>query len=59
MSHFIIIFRFVDDGEFMRLIKEFYIFKYINFEIMFDYFTHIKIFEKRIVITNVILIFDK
>ena len=59
MSHFIIIFRFVDDGEFMRLIKKLYILKYTNFEIMFDYFTHIKIFEERIIVTNVIFIFDK
>ena len=59
MSHFKIIFRFVNDGEFMRFIKEIYIFKYINFEIMFDYFIYIKTFKKRIVVINVIFTSDK
>ena len=52
-------FRFVDDDEFMRLIKKLYIFKYINFKIIFDYFIYIKIFEKRIIVINVIFTFNK
>ena len=59
MSHFITIFRPVDDDEFMRLIKELDTLKYTNFEIISDYLTHIKTFEKRIAVTNVILISDK
>ena len=59
MFHFKIILRFIDDDEFMRFIKEFYILKYINFEIIFDYFIYIKILEKRIAVTNVIFTFYK
>ena len=43
----------------MRFIKTLYIIKYISFEIITDYFTHIKTLKKRIVFINVILIFDK
>ena len=57
--HFKTIFRFIDDDEFIHFIKELYIFKYTNFEIIFDYFTHIKTFEKRIIATNVIFTSDK
>ena len=51
--------RSTGDGEFMRLIKEYYTLRYTNFDTIIDYLTYIKLLEKRITITNVILISDK
>ena len=47
------------DGEFMRLTKEYYTLKYTNFDTITDYLTHIKLLEKRIAATDVILTSNK
>ena len=49
----------MSNGEFMRLIKEFYTLKYISFETIFEYLIYIKLLEERIAAINVILISDK
>ena len=53
------LYRSQGDGEFIRLIKEYYTLEYDKFELVSKYLTHIKSLEERIQATNVILTPDK
>lgn len=55
MTHVTKLYRPQEDGEFMRLTKEYYTLKYVSFESVIAYLTYIKSLEERILATNVIL----
>ena len=59
ITHVIKLYRPQGDGEFMRLIKEYYTFEYVSFELVIEYLTHIKFLEEYILIINVVFTSNK
>lgn len=59
MTYVTELYRPQGDGEFIRLIKEYYTLEYDKFKSISEYLTHIKSLEKRILVINVILTLDK
>ena len=59
ITHVTKLYRPQKDGEFIRLIKEYYTLEYVSFELIIAYLTHIKSLKERILIINVVLTFNK